>query len=58
MPEVKWVTVPLHRVGSERQQGRWSWALDLLIVDRVVHWSVENELVANVTGSESKEGAL
>ena len=58
MPEVKWETVPLHRVGTERQQDHWSWALDLLIVDRVVHWSVENESVANVAGSESKEGAL
>jgi len=57
MPEVKWDTVPLHRVGTERQQGHWSWALDLLIVDRVVHWSVEKELVANVAGSKLKEGA-
>lgn len=50
MSNVKWSSVPLHRVGSERQQDQWSWALDLLIVDRVVHWSVDNKNLAELSG--------
>ena len=49
MSKVKWETVPLHRVGSTVEQDRWSWALDLLIVDKVVHWSVDDRTLADLT---------
>ena len=49
MSKVKWETVPLHRVGDVRKQDRWSWALDLLIVDKVVHWSVEDQTLSELT---------
>ncbi len=49
MSKVKWETVPLHRVGDTRKQDRWSWALDLLIVDKVVHWSVDDRTLADLT---------
>lgn len=50
MSKVKWETVPLHRVGSQSEQDQWAWALDLLVVDRVVHWSVENAPLSDVLG--------
>ena len=49
MSKVKWETVPLHRVGNTVEQDRWSWALDLLIVDKVVHWSVDDRTLADLT---------
>ena len=48
MSKVEWESVPLHRVGDTRKQDRWSWALDLLIVDKVVHWSVEDKKLGDV----------
>jgi len=50
MSKVKWESVPLHRVGSEREQDQWSWALDLLIVDKVVHWSVDERKLSDLSG--------
>ena len=49
MSKVKWETVPLHRVGNTVEQDRWSWALDLLIVDKVVHWSVDDRTLTDLT---------
>lgn len=51
MSNVKWKSVPLHRVGSEREQDHWSWALDLLVVDKVVHWSVDERPLSDLSGS-------